>query len=279
MSALRGPAVLFCPGDRPDRYAKALRAADSVIVDLEDAVAPGGKDDARRSVAQAFADGVLDPARTMVRVNPPDTDAGRADLQALAGTAITTVVLPKAERPEDVAGLAPLGVLAICESARGVLAAEALAAVDNCVGLMWGAEDLVASLGGRSSRDEEGRYRRVVEHARATTLLAARAHGRVALDGVYLAIADTGGLAAEAADSVASGYQAKAAIHPSQVSVIRSAFAPTPEQVAWARRVLAAVDADTGVVAHDGLMVDEPVLVQARTVLAAFEAGEGAADV
>lgn len=275
MTALRGPAVLFCPGDRPDRYGKALLAADSVIIDLEDAVATEAKDDARRLVADAFASGELDTARTMVRVNPPDTDAGRADLDTLAGTPVTTVVLPKAESAETVAGLAPLRVLAICESARGVLAAEHLAQADNCVGLMWGAEDLLASLGGRSSRRDDGRYRQVVEHARSTVLLAARAHGRVALDGVYLDIGDTAGLAREVADSVASGYQAKAAIHPAQVQVIRAAFTPAQADIDWARGVLGALDAGGGVVAYEGRMVDEPLLAQARTILAAAGSDEG----
>jgi citrate lyase subunit beta/citryl-CoA lyase len=139
---------------------------------------------------------------------------------------------------------------------------------------MWGAEDLTAALGGRSSRLGDGRYRDFARHARSVTLLAAAAQGKLAIDSVYVNIPDLNGLAAEAEDAVASGFARKAAIHPSQVPVIRAAFQPDEAQVAWARRVLDAVQAgagrqDTGVIKVDGQMIDAPLIRQAEAILAA----------
>ena len=133
---------------------------------------------------------------------------------------------------------------------------------------MWGGEDLTADLGGRSSRDADGRYLPHVVHARTTVLLAAAAQGRSAVDGVYLDYHDPDGLAAETAEGVAMGFAAKAAIHPAQVATIRDAFRPDTHQLAWAREVVAAVERG-GVSSVRGRMVDEPLLRQARTLLAA----------
>ncbi|WP_322781048.1 CoA ester lyase [Frankia sp. Cas4] len=261
---LPGPALLFCPADRPDRYAKAATAADGVILDLEDAVAAENKPRAR----QALRETLLDPIRTIVRINPAGTDDYAEDLAVLADTPYQTVMLAKTETAEQVAALAPRHVLALCETPRGVLAAPAIAAVGNTVGLMWGAEDLVAALGGRSSRDPSGRYRQIAMHARASVLLAAGAHLRVAVDSVYLDIADRDGLVREAQDGAASGFTVKACIHPSQVAAIRHAFLPSPEEVDWARRVLQAARQAAGVFSFEGRMVDAPVLRHAEHILA-----------
>jgi citrate lyase subunit beta/citryl-CoA lyase len=266
MSApLPGPALLFCPADRPERFAKAAAAADGVILDLEDGVAAEDRERAR----QALRDTPLDPDRTLVRLNPVGTEDHERDLAALAETPYHTVMLAKTEAASQVAGLAPLRVLALCETPAGVLAAPALAAQPNAIGLMWGAEDLVAALGGRSSRDETGHYRPVAVHTGAAVLLAAGAYQRVAVDAVYLDIADLDGLAQEARDSAASGFTVKACIHPKQVAVVRAAFAPTEEEVDWARRVLAAAADAPGVFSFEGRMVDAPVLRHAEHVLAA----------
>lgn len=273
---MRGPVLLFCPGNRPDRFARAAAAADSVILDLEDAVAPADKADARAAVVRALADGAVDPRRCVVRINPPDGEWGRADVAALRDSPVSTVMLPKAADPVMVARLDPWGVIALCETARGVLAAPELSEVDNCVGLMWGGEDLTADLGGRASRRGDGSYLPHVVHARTAVLLAAGAAGRTAVDGVYLDIADTNGLAAETADAVAMGFGAKACIHPSHTPVIRSAYAPSTEDLAWAREVLAAVRDSTGVTTVRGRMLDEPILRQARAVIDA--AGEATGD-
>jgi citrate lyase subunit beta/citryl-CoA lyase len=176
-------------------------------------------------------------------------------------------MLAKTESTDQVAALAALQVVALCETPRGVLNAAALADSPGVVALMWGAEDLVAGLGGRSSRFEDGRYRDVARHARSSVLLAAGAAGKPAIDSVYLAIKDLDGLAAEAADAVQVGFAAKACIHPTQVPVIRNAFTATPEEIAWAERVLEAAAHEPGVFQLDGAMVDEPVLRQARAIL------------
>ncbi len=178
-------------------------------------------------------------------------------------------MLPKAETAAQVAALAPRSVLALCETPRGVLGASELAAAAGTVALMWGAEDLVAAIGGRSSRHPDGRYRDVARHARSGVLLAAAAAGVPAVDAVYLDIPDLDGLRGESEDAAASGFAAKACIHPTQVAVVRAAYRPGEEEVAWARRVLAAAADASGVFAFEGRMVDAPVLRHAEHVLRA----------
>ncbi|MBN9631471.1 MAG: CoA ester lyase [Actinobacteria bacterium] len=259
-----GPALLFCPADRPDRYAKALERADAVILDLEDAVDPS-----RRGVArEAIVASDLDPARVIVRVNSSGTDDQAADLAAIDRTPYRAVMLPKAEGVGDLAALGGLEMIALCETAAGVRAAGELASAEGVVALMWGAEDLVASLGGTSSRHADGRYRDVAMHARSEVLLAAGAAGRSAIDTVHLDIADLAGLAVEAEDAAAVGFAATACIHPSQVETVRQAYLPTDEQIQEAVELLAAADAaGTGVFRHRGRMVDGPVVAHARAVL------------
>jgi len=261
-----GPALLFCPADRPDRFRKAQERADAVILDLEDAVAPDRKDAARHALRAAD----VDPSRTIVRVNAFGTDDFTADLDALAGTGFRTVMLAKAEST-DVLGVFDDGysLIALCETARGVQRAEALAADPKVAALMWGAEDLVASIGGTSSRRADGGYRDVARQARSRVLLAAAAEGKAAIDAVYVDIPDLAGLSAEAADAAASGFAATACIHPSQVDAIRAAYRPDAQILAWACGVLAAATAHAGgVFRYEGRMVDEPLLRHARMLLA-----------
>ncbi len=265
MSVLAGPALLFCPADRPERFAKALERADAVILDLEDAVAPGAKAAARG----ALIDSDLDPARVIVRVNPPGTPACDADLATLSQTDYRTVMVAKSESVKALRRLDPrLALIALCETARGVENAERIASLENVIALMWGAEDLVASLGGTSSRRRGGRYRDVARYARSRVLVAAGAHAKPAIDAVHLDIADLGGLRREAKDAAASGFAATACIHPGQVEVIRAAYRPDAGTLRWARAVLAAAEARRGVFAFEGRMVDEPVLRHARAVVA-----------
>jgi citrate lyase subunit beta / citryl-CoA lyase len=143
-----------------------------------------------------------------------------------------------------------------------------LARMDNSLALMWGAEDLFAVLGGTANRYPDGSYREVARHVRSQTLLSAKANGRMALDSVYLDIKDLDGLAKEVDDAVAVGFDAKVAIHPSQVAVIRAGYAPTAEQVEWAHAVLAAARTERGVFQYEGLMVDAPVLRRAERIVA-----------
>lgn len=261
-----GPALLFCPADRPERFAKALDRADAVILDLEDAVAPGAKVGARG----ALIDSDLHPERVIVRVNPLGSADFVSDMATLSQTDYRTVMVAKAESAKAIGKVdARFGIIALCETARGVASAEKVAALPNVTALMWGAEDLVASLGGTSSRKPNGRYRDVARAARSRVLLAAGAHGKAAIDAVHLDIDDAKGLTREAADAAASGFTASACIHPAQVDLIRAAYRPDAKTVSWARDVLAAAaeHGGGGVFRFDGRMIDEPVLRHARAVL------------
>ncbi len=264
-----GPALLFCPGDRPDRFAKAAERSDTVILDLEDAVGAAAKRRAREAVAASR----LDPERTIVRVNAAGSGLLGADLEALSATDYRTVLVPKAEDPGALDGLGDYAVIALCETAHGVLNAPGLAAHRRVTGLMWGAEDLVASLGGTSSRRPDGGYRDIARHARARVLLAAGAHGIAAIDAVHLAIDDPAGLRLEATDAAASGFTATACIHPSQVSVIREAYRPADTELDDARRLVEAAQSEAGVFRFEGRMIDGPLLRHAETVVARGAAG------
>jgi citrate lyase subunit beta / citryl-CoA lyase len=278
---LPGPALLFCPADRPDRYAKALAAADGVILDLEDGVGADAKDEARAALVAALLSGDLDPARVIVRVNAIGTPEHTRDIAALVGTAYRLVMLPKTETRAQLDRLGRLDrlggdlrIVALCETPLGIVNAAEVAAAPNVIAVMWGAEDLIAAMHGRSSRYPDGRYRDVALHARSAVLLAACAYGRPAIDSVYVNIPDLDGLAAEAEDAAASGFRLKACVHPSQVPVVRKAFQADEAQVAWARRVLAAArDAgaqDKGAIKIDGQMIDAPLIRQAEAILASL---------
>jgi citrate lyase subunit beta/citryl-CoA lyase len=258
-----GPALLFCPADRPDRYGRAAAAADAVVLDLEDAVAPDRKVAAR----EALVSTPLDPATTIVRVNGATTGLLADDLAAVGRTGYRLVMLPKAESPEEVDLLGSHRVVALCESPLGVDRAGALAAHPSVDALFWGAEDLVAGLGGTSSRGPDGAYREVVRYARSRVLLAAAAAGKVAYDAVHLDLTDDAGLGVEAADAAASGFAGTLCIHPRQVPVVRAAYRPTQQAVDDAAALLEAAERSGAVFAWRGRMVDEPLLRQARRVL------------
>ncbi len=260
-----GPALLFCPADRPERFRKAADRADAVILDLEDAVAPVDKARARGALIESD----LDPERVVVRVNPPETEAFVSDIATLSQTDYRTIMVAKAASVKRLKALDPrFAVVALLETAKGVAQADRIAALPNVTALMWGAEDLVASLGGSSSRRADGAYRDIARYARSRVLLAAGARGKAAIDAVHLDIADAPGLAREAEDAAASGFAATACIHPSQVAVVRAAYRPSDADVAWAHAVLVAAAGERGVFAFDGRMVDEPVLRHARALLA-----------
>lgn len=263
-----GPAWLFCPADRAERYEKAAAAADVVILDLEDGVGAGDKAVAREALTLT----PLDPAHTVVRVNAAGTEDFDADLTALASTAYHRIMLPKCESAQQVSLLSEYEVIALFESPLGALRTEEVMAEPNVIGSMAGAEDLVAGLGGISTRRADGSYRDVARQLRSTALLAAKAYGKFALDSVYLDIADTAGLRAESDEAVAVGYDAKVAIHPKQLVEIRAAYAPGDDELDWARRVLAAVPHNHGVFSFEGRMVDGPVLRHAERILQRAEA-------
>lgn len=259
-----GPALLFCPADRPDRVVKAAERADAVIIDFEDGVLPQDRPAARRALATIEAD----PTRVIVRVNPVGSSDYAEDIRAVLATPFRQIMLAKTESLADVeATPAEFIVWALCETAAGVVAAADIARHERVSALMWGAEDLVASLGGLGSRFPDGQYRDVARTARGTVLLAAGAAGKAAVDAVHLDIDDEAGLRAECEDALASGFTATACIHPAQVAVIRDAYRPSPERIAAAQDLLATSRSHAGAFRHRGAMVDEVVLRHARRVL------------
>jgi citrate lyase subunit beta / citryl-CoA lyase len=277
---MRLRSLLFVPGDRPDRMEKALGAgADALILDLEDSVAPGAKAEARRAVA-AFL-GARGPAGLWVRVNPLDSAEHEKDLAAILDAHLGGIVLPKAE------GGASVDELARRLAERGNVAAQILAiatetpaaifqlgsygGAKRLAGLTWGAEDLPAAIGAATSREADGRYTPPYELARSLCLFGAAAAGVAAIETVYPAYKDLKGLAAYAGRARRDGFIGMMAIHPAQVPVINAAFTPSEEEVAHARAVVAAFEAnlDAGALSLDGRMIDRPHLIQARRILAA----------
>ena len=195
-----GPGWLFCPADRPERYAKAAAAADVVILDLEDAVAPADKPAAREALRAAS----LDPEMTVVRVSAAGTVHHELDLAALEGTGIRRIMLAKTEGREDLRLLSDLEVVALVETPLGVHRIDDIVTSPAVIGVMWGADDLIAGLGGTSSRGSDGGFRDVARHARSRSLVAAKAFGLLALDSVHMDIPDLDGLAHACADAVGS---------------------------------------------------------------------------
>ncbi|MDO5500223.1 MAG: CoA ester lyase [Propionibacteriaceae bacterium] len=282
-----GPALLVCPGNKPELFDKAAERADAVILDLEDAVAPRDRDAAREAVAASR----LDPAQVIVRVNPTDSPDHEADLECVRATEYACVMVAKSEKADDITSVAARTracVLALVETPLGIVRAEEIAAALGCGGMTWGAEDLVAAMGGRASRFDHllrdapngqperlhaaagarpGAYRDLLRYARARVAMAAAAFGRWAVDGVHMDFTDLDGLRAAALDAFAQGFAATACIHPAQVPVIREAYTPAEEDLAWARRVLAAAEEHGGAVELDGRMVDGPMYRQAEVLL------------
>ncbi|WP_332898541.1 HpcH/HpaI aldolase/citrate lyase family protein [Haladaptatus sp. CMSO5] len=271
-------SLLFSPGDRPEMMQKAPGVgADVVIFDLEDAVAPERKQTAREAINEVLTDSSFDPdCEVCVRVNPIGTVTD-ADLDGvLAGDPrIDAIMLPKATGAADVDALQALlaergfdlPVFSLVESAAGVLNAVEIANAEATAALVFGAEDLAADIG--ATRTEDGTE---VLYAREHVVLAASAAGVDAIDTVYTAIRDTDGLADETAFAIELGYDGKMAIHPAQVSVINDAFTPEPDQVEWARAVLAARDEaeaeGRGVFRVNDEMIDAPLIAQAERIVA-----------
>ena len=260
-------SFLFVPGDRPDRFARALASsADCVVVDLEDAVAPQGKGAARKHAAALVSQAI--PERPIVvRTNHPDSTWGPDDLVALAGApALAGVMVPKADGPELLARVsATLGaatsLLPLVETAAGILAAPALATVRGVVRLTFGHLDLGAELGIDPAEHER------LAPARLALVLASAAAGIAApVDGVTPDVRDLDAVGADTRAARASGFTARLCIHPDQVDAVHDALAPDEAELTWARSVVAA-SADVGVAVVDGQMVDRPVLIRARSVL------------
>ncbi|WP_255191370.1 HpcH/HpaI aldolase/citrate lyase family protein [Natronobeatus ordinarius] len=276
-------SVMFTPGDRPEMMRKAPGAGSDVVVfDLEDAVAPGRKAEAREAVRSVLADPDFDPeVEVCVRVNPVGLGAD-ADLEAVLGdddVRLDSIMLPKAESAADVERLvsylagreAIVPVLALVESARGVLEADAIAGVDATDALIVGAEDLSADVG--ATRTEEGLE---VLYARERVVIAAAANDVEAIDTLYTDFGDEEGLIADTEFAIQLGFDGKLAIHPAQVEPINEAFTPDPAELEWATAVLAGkrtADAEgRGVFQVDGEMIDAPLIAQAEQLLERAEA-------
>lgn len=275
---------LFVPALRAVEWIpKALASgADAVIVDLEDATAPAEKDHAREVVRGLRLTAA--PPWIFIRVNAEPRERLESDLAAAAASRAAGFVMPKASHPDEVRHAArtfalacepgrEFGVLVMVETARGVLRALELAEADaHVVALGFGGEDLAASLG-------VTRTRQPGEHATARTLvaLAAAAAGVAAVDTPWLDIKDSQGAEREALESRQLGYAGKLCIHPSHVPVVNAAFSPGDDEVSGARRIVEAFEraiADgRGVATLDGRMIDMPVVVAARSVLARAERG------
>ena len=263
-------SFLFVPGNRPERFAKALASgADAVIVDLEDAVPLDAKDTARTALRNAWKDfDAAERARLLVRVNPAGTPWHAADLAAVASlTGLGALMLPKAENAQQVEQAfrtSGVPVLPLIESAEGVGQMDAIARAAGTLRLGLGHIDLQADLGMRCGPDEAE-----LAPIRLAMVVASRRAGLPApVDGVTTATQDAAVLAADAQRSRRFGFGAKLCIHPAQVSGVHQALAPTEAECDWARRVLAAeVAAGGGAFSVDGKMVDPPVLLLARKIL------------
>jgi citrate lyase subunit beta/citryl-CoA lyase len=284
-------SFLFIPGDSEKKLGKADAAgADALILDLEDSVAPANKPLARALVPEFLAARPRADRKSQlwVRINPLDTSLALTDLAAVVAAAPDGLMLPKANGPADVQKLShyldaleaqaavAAGSIRILPVATETAIAPfrlgdyAAAGLNRLLGLTWGAEDLSAAIGASTNLDETGAWGFTYRMVRSLTLLAARAAGVQAVDTLYVDFRDEDGLRAASRASRAEGFTGRVAIHPAQVAVINESYLPSAEEVAHARRVIAAFAAvpGAGTVGLDGKMIDIPHLKQAQGVLA-----------
>jgi citrate lyase subunit beta/citryl-CoA lyase len=273
-------SLLFVPGDRPERFAKAAASsADAIILDLEDSVVPERKAEARRAVADYLAAERSLPV--IVRINPLSGEHVDADIACLRAIAPDAIMLPKAEGAESIATLDAL--LSEIDPPIIPIATETPAAIfelgsyrvcaDRLAGLSWGAEDLPAAIGAATSREEDGRYTPPFEMVRSLTLFAAHAADVPAIDTVFPNLSDLDALATYVARARRDGFGGMLAIHPVQVAIINAGFTPSDDELARASAIIDAFAAnpEAGALALDGKMIDRPHLVQARRILALVE--------
>ncbi|MCC7327247.1 MAG: CoA ester lyase [Burkholderiales bacterium] len=257
---------LFVPGDRPERFAKAVASgAGAVIIDLEDAVAPDAKDRARVEVGD-FVEAHAELAeRLVVRINDAATAWFARDLELLQATKLRFAMLPKTESPEEIALVLRAlpgggGVLPLIETALGVRDVDRIAAAEGVLRLAFGTLDYAVDLG--LSGDERG-----LDYAASRIAIASRCAGLpTPIAGVTPAINDEARLLDDLESARALGFGAKMCIHPRQVAAIHQAWQPTAAEVDWARRVLAAAAGAKGAIVVDGRMVDRPVLRKAQAI-------------
>ncbi len=276
-------SLLFVPGSNPRALEKARALpADGLIFDLEDAVAPMAKEEARTSVMAALAAGGYGGRELVLRVNALDTPWGHADLAAAATMPIDAVLLPKVENPDRVRLAAALldalgapperAVWCMLETPLGILDARPIAAATpRLAALVLGSSDLTKDLHAVHTRD-----RLPLLTALQLALLAARAYGLAALDGVHLDLTDDEGFALACRQGRELGFDGKTLIHPKQIEAANTAFAPSAEEIAWSHRIIAAyAEAERsgkGVVRVDGKLIESLHIDNARRVVAVAEA-------
>jgi len=265
-------SYLFVPGDRPERFDKALATgAHAVILDLEDAVAPGRKVQAREAVAGWMKTASV---RVFVRINPEGTPWHADDCRLVLGSGkLAGVMVPKAEAPASLARLARhlgdgLELIPLVETVAGHFQAADLAGVPRVSRLAFGSFDFMSDSGIQSDGEE-------LDAVRTNLVLVSRHAGLLApIDGVSLAIDDAEQLERDVRRSRRFGMGAKLCIHPKQVAVVHAGFAPKPQEIEWARRVLDALaGGPLGAIAVDGKLVDRPIALRAEAILA--EAAQG----
>ena len=270
----RRRTALYLPASNPRAIAKARELpADIIILDLEDAVAPEAKADARALAVAALGEGGFGTRELVVRVNGLDTEWGEADLLALSRSNAAAVLVPKIAAASDLAAYrSKLGrstpLWAMIETAASLFRLDEIASAAGLEAFVMGTNDLAKETGSRL-----GGLRLPFVGALGLAVAAARAHGIAILDGVYNDIEDEAGFAAEARQAVDFGFDGKTLIHPRQIDPCNIAFSPDAADIAWARRILAAFDepenTSKGAIRVDGKMVERLHLHRARSVLAA----------
>lgn len=283
----------FVPGANEKMLNKAMATeADALVLDLEDAVTPENKDDARAVVSGWLADVDFGSQERMVRINPLDTPWFRADVEATMVNPPDSYLIPKIHSGEDVRlidriisdleaqhGHEPGGVELVVlgtETAQGFQNIAGIPCVPRVDALTWGAEDLSAALGARRNRGPDGKYLPLFEQARTACMISATAAGVQPMDTVFVDVTDEDALRQDCLDGAWIGFTGKISIHPSQIDVINEVFTPSAEDVARAKALLdeLAVQQAQGKMAFrfEGQMVDVPHFTQAKRVLALAEA-------
>lgn len=273
MSAIRPyRSVLYIPGSKDRALEKAQTlAADAIIFDLEDAVTPDEKPAARALLMETLAQADYGNRARIVRVNGLDTEWGAADIAAFKGAKIDALLIPKVSAPADldaVAALIPdMALWAMMETATGMLNAAAIAAHPRLAGMVMGTNDLAKELGSRFRAD-----RLPMQAGLGLCLLAAKAHNRTIIDGVYNAFKDDDGLRVECEQGRDMGFDGKTLIHPAQLDIANAAFAPNEAEIELAQRQIdaftAAQAAGQGVAVVDGKIVENLHIVTAQATLA-----------
>lgn len=263
-SSATAQSYLFVPATRPERFVGALSSgADAVIIDLEDAVAPGAKVEAR----QALAQWISRDNPVLIRINARGTSWFDDDTELCAMEGIAGIVLPKAESAEDVGVLAArvgrnIGIYPLVETARGMWAAREIAQAPQVQRLMFGTLDFIAEMGMDDDREP-------LNHYRAHLALASRFAGIAQpVDGVTPDVHDLARLRDDVLNGKRQGFGGKLCIHPKQIEAVHACYGPAEAELGWAQRVVEASGRNQGgAIVVDGKMVDRPVLLRAQRLL------------